>query len=464
MRRRATASRRREEAARAERVAQACASVLARNQLVARRARGRSRAPGSPRAQRLRERDPDVANAAARRRRRAGFDRLAGSRSAGTGRRGAGADARRPAPTATRERVPPAELQRAAPDVSAAGRDACRRRHARGTAEARRGSARRRAGGRAAAAAEVDAVAAQRVELTRAHVRERARSARARRARHGASRAVPQRLARRPALRARCARRSRALRCDRPSRRRIARAASAAPVASTLRSKAASLDRLAAGASRVRSVVRQSSRARCCTARGCRRRSATSSSRFCVDALPRAPGAALLAWVAVTLAAVLMRRLLFNVSLRAGQMRLARQQQDFVSAVSHELKTPLTSIRMYGEMLKAGWADDAKTADVLRLHPQRERAPVALDRERAAARAAHAQHAALRHARRDRRRARGHRPLEGRARRSSAPDSRSTVRNDDAGRRDRRRRRRLRGADLHQSRRQRAEVLGGRRP
>ena len=79
-----------------------------------------------------------------------------------------------------------------------------------------------------------------------------------------------------------------------------------------------------------------------------------------MDRLPRAPGTALLAWVAVTLAAVLVRRLLFMYRFAAGQMRLARQQQDFVSAVSHELKTPLTSIRMYGEMLKAGWADEAK--------------------------------------------------------------------------------------------------------
>src|SRR5690606_2987359 len=36
------------------------------------------------------------------------------------------------------------------------------------------------------------------------------------------------------------------------------------------------------------------------------------------------------------------------------QIALAEQQRDFVSAVSHELKTPLTSIRMYGEMLKEG--------------------------------------------------------------------------------------------------------------
>jgi signal transduction histidine kinase len=81
---------------------------------------------------------------------------------------------------------------------------------------------------------------------------------------------------------------------------------------------------------------------------------------FLVDALPSAPGTALLAWVAVTLAAVLCGGFLLMYRFGAGQMRLARQQQDFVSAVSHELKTPLTSIRMYGEMLKAGWADDAK--------------------------------------------------------------------------------------------------------
>src|SRR6185295_505370 len=67
---------------------------------------------------------------------------------------------------------------------------------------------------------------------------------------------------------------------------------------------------------------------------------------FSVNQLPSAPGALLLLWISLTLAVV--------------QLRLARQQQDFVSAVSHELKTPLTSIRMYGEMLKAGWADDAK--------------------------------------------------------------------------------------------------------
>lgn len=37
------------------------------------------------------------------------------------------------------------------------------------------------------------------------------------------------------------------------------------------------------------------------------------------------------------------------------QIELVEKKSDFVSAVSHELKTPLTSIRMYSEMLRSGW-------------------------------------------------------------------------------------------------------------
>lgn len=41
-----------------------------------------------------------------------------------------------------------------------------------------------------------------------------------------------------------------------------------------------------------------------------------------------------------------------------GELRLAKLKSDFVSGVSHELKTPLTSIRMFAEMLESGRAPD----------------------------------------------------------------------------------------------------------
>jgi len=64
--------------------------------------------------------------------------------------------------------------------------------------------------------------------------------------------------------------------------------------------------------------------------------------------------------------------LLYRLGLR--QLALVRQQQDFVAAVSHELKTPLTSIRMYSEMLTAGWVDDAKRPGYYRfIHDESER-------------------------------------------------------------------------------------------
>lgn len=95
---------------------------------------------------------------------------------------------------------------------------------------------------------------------------------------------------------------------------------------------------------------------------------------FGVNHLPRAAGTGLLAWVTLALAAVLFGGFFFMYRMAAEQMRLARQQQDFVSAVSHELKTPLTSIRMYGELLKSGWADEAKKQSYYEyIHSESER-------------------------------------------------------------------------------------------
>jgi signal transduction histidine kinase len=81
---------------------------------------------------------------------------------------------------------------------------------------------------------------------------------------------------------------------------------------------------------------------------------------FTLARLPVGAGGQVIIWSALVLAVVLIGGCLMLLRLGQRQLALARQQQDFVSAVSHELKTPLTSIRMYGEMLREGWVDEAK--------------------------------------------------------------------------------------------------------
>jgi len=79
-----------------------------------------------------------------------------------------------------------------------------------------------------------------------------------------------------------------------------------------------------------------------------------------INRLPAGAGGRVITWLAAILLLVLCGGVYMLYRLGARQIDLTRQQQDFVSAVSHELKTPLTSIRMYGEILREGWASDDK--------------------------------------------------------------------------------------------------------
>ena len=81
---------------------------------------------------------------------------------------------------------------------------------------------------------------------------------------------------------------------------------------------------------------------------------------FTIAQLPVGTGAVIVGWAALILGIVMCAGCVVMYRFGAAQIDLTRSQQNFVSAVSHELKTPLTSIRMYGEILKAGWASEEK--------------------------------------------------------------------------------------------------------
>lgn len=59
-------------------------------------------------------------------------------------------------------------------------------------------------------------------------------------------------------------------------------------------------------------------------------------------------------WISGGLALVLIMGIAATIRNAARERELARLKSDFVSTVSHELKTPLTSVRMFAEMLQQG--------------------------------------------------------------------------------------------------------------
>ncbi|HSF19575.1 MAG TPA: HAMP domain-containing sensor histidine kinase [Vicinamibacteria bacterium] len=74
--------------------------------------------------------------------------------------------------------------------------------------------------------------------------------------------------------------------------------------------------------------------------------------------LPEASGVEYVYWMSALLAAALIAGLAGLYRMVGVTVEFAERQKNFVSAVTHELKTPLTAIRMYGEMLREGLVDD----------------------------------------------------------------------------------------------------------
>lgn len=78
------------------------------------------------------------------------------------------------------------------------------------------------------------------------------------------------------------------------------------------------------------------------------------SITFSTNSLPMTPAMMYSSMFIIILIVVILSACFGFYRLGVKQLSLAEQRLNFVSSVSHELKTPLTSIRMYSQMLKEG--------------------------------------------------------------------------------------------------------------
>lgn len=84
-------------------------------------------------------------------------------------------------------------------------------------------------------------------------------------------------------------------------------------------------------------------------------------SRLVADAAPPSPARATLRWLVIVFGLVALSGGVVLARAVQAQHELARRRSHFVSSVTHELKTPLTAIGMYAEMLEQGMDVDADT-------------------------------------------------------------------------------------------------------
>jgi signal transduction histidine kinase len=95
------------------------------------------------------------------------------------------------------------------------------------------------------------------------------------------------------------------------------------------------------------------------------------SAVYLVDPGRLARSVRALQWTLTLLVAALVTAISLGgwsiVSNLRRELKLARQKTDFVGNVSHELKTPLTSIRMFSELLAQGGVTEAKRISYLHI-------------------------------------------------------------------------------------------------